>query len=227
MIKDALKSLLDETAGRQPMEHEVKRLLKGLGLSVPKGFFIPAGNFTTEGVRLLHRKKLRFPLVVKAASPDIRSKSEARAVVLGIRTEGELERSAREMLKNVKKARGVLVEEMIGGGLETIAGGLIDAQFGPVVMFGLGGVFVEVFHDVSFALAPASRREALKLASRIKGFGLLKGVRGRPSVDFNALAASLVTVSRLIATGLIKEIDLNPLALSPEGAFVLDAKIFV
>ena len=222
-IKTKLKSLLDETAGRQPLEHEVKRLLSGLGLSVPKGIFIPSGAFVSGEMR---RAKLRFPLAVKAVSPDIRSKTEAKAVRLGIRTEEEFLHEARELM-TISGARGVLAEEMHEAGIETIVGGLVDAQFGPVVMFGLGGFFVEVFHDVSFALAPISRREALKLVLRIKGAGVLRGVRGRPPVDFGALAKAIETVSGLIATGLIKEIDLNPLALFPEGAYVLDAKIFV
>ncbi|MDA8085960.1 MAG: acetate--CoA ligase family protein, partial [Nitrospiraceae bacterium] len=196
-------------------------MLKDLGLQVPKGVFIPAGK------RISRPRGLRFPLAVKAASPDIRSKSEARALRLGIRTEREFLHAAGELLKNVKGARGLLVEEMHEGGIEAIAGGFSDAQFGPVTMFGLGGFFVEVFRDVSFALAPTSRAEALKLASRIKGFNVLKGVRGRPAVDFDAMSRAIETVSRLIATGLIKEIDLNPVSLSPEGAVVLDAKIFV
>ena len=224
-LKDKLKVLLDETAGRQPTEHEVKRLLEELGMAAPRGVFIPAWDFPSKGISEI--SGLRFPIAVKAVSQDIRSKSEAGAVRLGIRTEEEFLRAAGGFLKQVKGVQGVLVEEMIEGGLETIVGGLVDAQFGPVVMFGLGGFFAEVFHDVSFALAPATHGDALKLASRIKGFSVLQGIRGRPPVDTNALAETLVTVSKLIATGLIKEIDLNPLALLPDGAYVLDAKIFV
>ncbi len=104
-------------------------------------------------------------------------------------------------------------------------GGVVDDQFGPVVMFGLGGLFVELFRDVAFALAPVKHEDAFWLVRQVKGYKLLEGYRGRPPVDIDILLEMVVKVSEMIATGLIKEIDLNPVSLYPEGAMVLDAKI--
>ncbi len=213
--------------GPQPMEHEAKRLLSGLGLSVPEGVFIEkTGKRPSREYVLSKTGRLGFPLAAKTVSPAVRSKSEAGGVRLRLETGREVLEAVRELMYK-EEARGVLVERFIEGGTETIVGGLVDAQFGPVVMFGLGGIFTEVFGDVSFALAPAGPAEARNLISRIKGQNVLHGVRGRPAADLKALASAIVTVSRLIATGLIKEIDLNPISLFPTGAFVLDAKIFV
>ena len=213
--------------GPQPMEHESKRLLSGLGLPVPKGVFIKkTGKKISKEEVLFKTGGIGFPLAAKTVCPAIRSKSEAGGVRLRIETSRELLDAVRKLME-IEGSRGVLVEQMVEGGTEAIVGGLIDAQFGPVVMFGLGGIFTEVFRDVSFALAPTSPKEAQRLISRIKGQSVLQGVRGRLPVDFKTLGAAIVTVSRLMATGLIQEIDLNPLSLFPRGAFVLDAKIFV
>ncbi|NMC75295.1 MAG: acyl-CoA synthetase, partial [Geobacteraceae bacterium] len=95
------------------------------------------------------------------------------------------------------------------------------------VMFGLGGVFVELFHDIAFALAPMTRDDAFRLMERVKGCRLLTGYRGAPPRDLEAVADILVIVSELIAVGLLEEIDLNPVALYPQGAMILDAKMFV
>jgi acetyl-CoA synthetase (ADP-forming) len=109
--------------------------------------------------------------------------------------------------------------------VEVIVGGVIDPQFGPVVMFGLGGVAVELFRDVAFALAPLERGAARRLAAAPKGAALLHGWRGRPAVDREALVSVIVTVSELIGSGLLEEIDLNPVLLYPDGAMVVDAKL--
>jgi len=116
---------------------------------------------------------------------------------------------------------------MAAPGLEVILGGIVDEQFGPVVMFGLGGIFVEVFRDVAFALAPTEREEAIRLIKQVKGYKLLEGYRGREPVDIDILLKMIVDVSKLMATGLIKEIDLNPVVLYHRGAMVLDAKLSV
>ena len=223
--REIVEEFLRGIQGPQPMEHESKRLLSGLGIPVPKGVFIPKENISQKEV-FLKTAPLGFPLVAKTASPAFRAKTEAGAIRLRLEKKEQAMEAARE-LAGIEGAKGVLIEQMIEGGTEAIVGGLMDAQFGPVVAFGLGGIFAEVFRDVSFALAPVNEKEALRLATRIKGKELLFGIRGRPPADLKALSAAIATVSRLIATGLIKEIDLNPLALFPSGAFALDAKIFV
>ena len=122
-------------------------------------------------------------------------------------------------------AKGVLVEEMAPSGTEVIVGGIIDPQFGPVVMFGLGGIYVELFKDVAFALAPLDEKDARWLIGQIKGHVLLEGYRGGRPADTGALVNILIAVSRLMASGRFNEIDLNPVVLYPDSAMVLDAKM--
>jgi acyl-CoA synthetase (NDP forming) len=106
-----------------------------------------------------------------------------------------------------------------------IIGGTVDNQFGPVVMFGLGGIFVELFRDIAFGLAPLTTEDAQWLIRQIKGYRLLEGYRGKPSVDKDHLVRMLISVSEAMASGLVSEIDLNPVALYPDGAIILDAKM--
>lgn len=112
-------------------------------------------------------------------------------------------------------------------GIEVIIGGVIDKQFGAVVMFGLGGVFVELFKDIAFALAPLKEEDALWLIKQVKGYRLIEGYRGKPAVDKGALIKTILTVSEIISSGYVEEIDLNPVALYPNGAMILDAKLRV
>ncbi len=217
--RERLAALLAAHEGEQSfLEHEVKELLRGAGFPVPAGRFIPTG------VPLPSPLGLRFPLVAKVASRRVVSKSDVGGVRFGIAAAAELER-VRTELSRIDGAEGVLVEETAPPGVEVIVGGTLDPQFGPVVMFGLGGLFVELFRDVAFALAPITGEEALRLADRTRGSRLLHGFRGRPPVDREALAGVIVTVADLIASGLVAEVDLNPVALYPDGALVLDGKI--
>lgn len=218
-----IKELIEKNIGKTALlEHEVKALLKESGLPVPKGIFV--SKEMTDHIPAI--VDLSYPLVAKVSSSKIVSKSEVNGVRIGLKNENELKKAVLELLQ-IEDAEGVLIEEMALPGLEVIVGGVIDEQFGPVVMFGLGGVFVELFRDVVFALAPIEKEDALWLVKQIKGYRLLEGYRGRPPVDIHSLLKMIVTVSEIIATGLIKEIDLNPVSLYPEGAMVLDAKILV
>ncbi len=199
-------------------EHEVKNLLRGIGLSVPNGRLFGTGEVIPVKV------DLRFPLVAKISSLRITSKSNVGGVRTGIRDGDELKTAVQE-LSGVPGAEGVLVEEMAPEGIEVIIGGIIDPQFGPVMMFGLGGVFVELFKDVAFGLAPMDPEGARRLVRETRGSLLLEGYRGKPPIDKEALIRALVIVSDMMATGLVGEIDLNPVALFPEGLMVLDAKM--
>jgi acetyltransferase len=200
------------------LEPEVKGLLRGLGLAVPRGCFLLSGSPPSVP------PGLSFPLVAKVASRCIAAKSEVGGVRTGITDRRQLA-AAMAALARILGEEGVLVEEQAPAGVEVIVGGVIDPQFGPVVMFGLGGFLVEFFRDVSFALAPVCRDEALRLVERTRGSELFAGFRGRPPVDREALASVIATVSELIGSGLLAEIDLNPVALYPSGALVLDAKM--
>ena len=204
------------------LEHEVKGLLRDAGLSVPRGFFL-RGDEGTDSL-LPKAQGLSYPLVAKVSSSRIASKTDVRGVVTGIRDEGELS-DVVGRLAGIDGAEGVLVEEMAPQGIEVIVGGIVDPQFGPVVMFGLGGVFVELFRDVAFGLAPLSRQDALELVERVRGARLLKGYRGRPPADMASLSLIMETVSDLMATGLLQELDLNPVAIYQKGSCILDAKM--
>ncbi len=218
-----IRDLIEKNKGKKTfLEHEVKGLLKEYGFSVPKGIFV--SKEMTDHIPEI--ADISYPVVVKVSSSKIISKSEVNGVRIGLKNEDELKKAIEE-LSQIKDAEGVLIEEMAAPGLEVIVGGVIDGQFGPVVMFGLGGIFVELFKDVAFALAPATNEDALWLIKQIKGYRVLEGYRGRPPVDIHTLLKIIVTISEIIATGLIKEIDLNPVSLYPEGAMVLDAKISV
>jgi len=216
-IKELIKKNIGKTA---LLEHEVKALLKEMGFPVPKGIFVD--KEMVEQIPMI--VDISYPVVAKVSSSRIVSKSEVNGVRIGLKNEIELKKAVLELLQ-IEDAEGALIEEMAAPGIEVIIGGVVDEQFGPVVMFGLGGFFVELFKDVAFALAPIEKEDALWLVNQIKGYRLLEGYREKPPVDINTLLEIIVKVSGIIATGLIKEIDLNPVSLYPQGAMVLDAKI--
>jgi acetate---CoA ligase (ADP-forming) subunit beta len=218
IIDKVQKFLHTETDRGVFHEHKVKGLLRELGMSVPKGVFVPTG----AGVSSI--SGLSYPLAAKVVSSRITSKSDIGGVRLGIENGDELEIAVLE-LAQLSRAEGVLVEEMAPPGFEVIVGGAIDIAFGPIVMFGLGGLFVELFREVSFALAPVTREQARWLVRETKGEKIMQGFRGKPPLDIDAIVTVIVTISELIATGLFQTIDLNPVALYPSGALVLDAKM--
>ncbi|MEW6109936.1 MAG: acetate--CoA ligase family protein [Nitrospirota bacterium] len=216
-----IKEFIEKNKGRTAyLEHEVKGLLKEAGLPVPLGRFIKS----KEEISSL--PDIKYPLVAKVSSTKITSKSDVQGVRTGLKNWDELYNAVSELL-GITHAEGVLVEEMAPDGLEVIVGGVTDRQFGPVVMFGIGGIFVELFKDVAFGLAPISVEDAFRLIKQIRGYPLLEGYRGKPAADINALLKIIVVVSELMGSGLIKELDLNPVALYPEGAIILDAKMTI
>ncbi len=216
-LEDLIEKNKDKTV---LLEREVKGLLKAMGVAVPRGVFVGMDEAGAPS----SLPALTYPLVAKVSSAKITSKTDVHGVRTGINNGTELALAIKE-LRLIADAEGVLVEEMAPQGVEVIVGGIIDRQFGPVMMFGLGGIFVELFKDVSFGLAPLSEKDAQRLIGEVKGRRLLEGFRGRAPVDIDALSAVVVKASELMATGLIEEIDLNPVAVYPKGAMVLDAKI--
>jgi len=217
MLKDFLSSCMGAKA---LPEHAVKGFLRQCGLAAPQGVFVP------RGAPLPDLSTMAFPLIAKVSSSQIRSKSDVGGLRPGLADRHVAEAAIAELMA-IRQAEGVLVEEQAAPGVEVIVGAVTDPQFGPVVMFGLGGVFVELFHDVAFAPAPLTRDDAFRLVRRVTAYRLLTGYRGKPPCDLEALADILVTVSELMATGLLEEIDLNPVAVYPRGAMVLDAKMLV
>lgn len=213
-----LREFMERRKGRRSFsEREVKGLLKEMGQNVPRGVFIEKGANVPE-------IELSYPLVAKLSAADILSKSDVGGVRAGIKNSEGLQGAVKDLL-TIEGSEGVLVEEEAPPGIEVIIGGVVDRQFGPVIIFGMGGIFVELFRDAAFALAPVTKKDSLWLISQVKGSTLLRGYRGRPPVDMDALLRAIEAVSEIISSGLIEEVDLNPVALYPGGAIVLDAKM--
>jgi acetyltransferase len=175
-----------------------------------------------------------FPVALKVSSPDIVHKSDAGGVQLNLDTPEAVQRAYGELLAKVKdsfpraKIDGVLVNKMAPAGQEVIIGMNRDPQFGPIILFGLGGVLVEIFRDVALRHPPLSREDALEMIQQIKGYPVLAGYRGQPPVDMNALADCLLAVAELAEENPhIVEIDLNPVFAYPQSALVADARIIM
>ncbi len=173
-----------------------------------------------------------FPVALKISSPDILHKSDVGGVQLNLDSAEAVKKAYNELLSAVKlsspEARmdGVLVSKMAPPGLETIVGMNRDPQFGPVILFGLGGIMVEIFQDVSLRLFPLTKDEALAMLREIKGYGLIAGYRGGPAVDEQALADCILAVAKMAKNHPeIVEIDLNPVFAYPDGILIADARI--
>lgn len=176
--------------------------------------------------------QIGYPVAMKISSPDISHKSDVGGVVLNVKRE-EVRTTYAELMALIKKKvpnakiEGVLVQQMAPSGHETIVGLKKDAQFGHALMFGLGGIFVEVYKDVSFRVVPIEKSDALDMIEEIKGYPILKGIRGRKPVDIEAIARVLVSVSDMAEKENIIELDINPLVVSEKGAIAVDARAMV
>jgi acyl-CoA synthetase (NDP forming) len=221
-----------ETGGVVSMllnEVEAKNMLKKAGVEVTETLLAAS---KTEAVKI--SRELGFPVVLKIVSPDVVHKSDSGGVKLNLKNAEEAGDAYDEILSSVKKAYpaakilGVSVQAMARPGVETIIGVSKDKQFGPVVMFGLGGVWVEVLKDVSFRLAPITDFDASEMIREIKGYKLLTGFRGQPAVKIPALEKMLLAVSEFVSTNpQVEELDLNPVFASADGAIAVDARIVV
>ncbi len=175
-------------------------------------------------------------MVLKIVSPDIVHKSDVGGVVLNLKSDEEVREAFRKIMNNVKNAApnakivGILIQEMVPDGLEVIVGATRDPSFGPIIMFGLGGIFVEVLKDVSFRIAPLSPRDADEMVREIKSYRILEGYRGMPPRDIEAIKDIILKVSKLmLEVAEIKELDLNPVMLyaKGEGARIADARMIL
>jgi acetyl-CoA synthetase (ADP-forming) len=209
------------------LEPEAKELCRGYGLPVGKWRVA-----TTSAEAVEASTGLGFPVVAKIVSPDVIHKSDVGGVILNLEDEREVE-GAFKKIRSICEASnyrfaGMLVEPMAPPGTETIIGGKRDPQFGPVLLFGLGGIFVEVFKDVSFRVAPIEREDALEMISELKALPLLRGIRGRKPSDIDALVDSLLRVSEMMMREeRIKELDLNPTLAYEKGCRVVDARVIL
>jgi acyl-CoA synthetase (NDP forming) len=177
-------------------------------------------------------KKVGFPVALKIVSPQILHKTDAGGVILNVNDETILKEAYQKLLADVRKNKpeaqiqGVLVEKMMPPSTEVIVGGIRDSQFGPSIMFGVGGIFAEVYKDVAFRVAPIDRIDALNLMHEIKGAKILQGVRGEPAADTETLIKVLLNASALMMEhGSISQLDLNPVIAYPDGACAVDSRI--
>jgi len=224
IIREAL------AAGRTALlEQEAKELL---GMHDAPIVLDRLAKTPEEAVRIA--QEIGGEVVLKIVSPDILHKTDAGGVYLRLRSEQEIVKSFQEIIENAKKyddkARvyGCLVSPMLGSGVELIIGTKIDEQFGPVIMFGLGGILVEVVKDVSFRVLPLSRSAAGKMITEIKSAPILNGYRMAAPVDKKAIVDLLLTVSDIIeAYPEIEEMDLNPIIASEKGIAIVDARILL
>jgi len=176
-------------------------------------------------------KRLGFPVALKIVSPDIIHKTEVGGVLLGLNSAEEVSQGADTMLGRVRSKcptaniTGVLVQPMVSRGRELLLGMIRDPQFGPVVMVGFGGIYVEVLKDTVTRLAPLSHGEALEMLGELRMAPLLRGVRGEPPVNRSALAETICRFAQLaIDVTDLREIELNPVVASPSGVVAVDAR---
>ncbi|THB80548.1 MAG: CoA-binding protein, partial [Desulfobacteraceae bacterium] len=174
------------------------------------------------------------PVVMKIVSKDILHKSDAKAVMVGLENTREVKSAFKKIWANAKAydpdavLDGVLVQKMVSGGVEVILGVNRDPKFGHAVMFGLGGIFVEVYKDVAFRLAPFGRNVARRMVKSIKGYPLLTGVRGNPPSDIEMLEKNLVSLRAMVDNHpMIEELDINPLFVHPEGEGTTVADVII
>jgi acyl-CoA synthetase (NDP forming) len=217
------RTALDEAAG--------KTLLAEYGIAVPKTLVVKSAGGIGDALNAL-----TFPVVVKVMSGDILHKSDAGGVRVNLRTADEVHEAITAMaaLPKIKAARvdGWLVEEMAPPGQEMVIGGLRDPDFGPLVMVGVGGIFVEVLADVAFRICPITRLDAEEMIDELKGAALLQGARGREPVSREGIIDALLNIGG--EDGLlmqhaddIAEADINPLIVSASGAVAVDARFIL
>jgi len=210
-------------------EVEAKDALRDAGVSVT------ATTLATSAEEAVAQAEAAgYPVVLKVVSPDIAHKSDAGGVELNLKSADEVRSAHGAILASCKEAvpgatiTGVAVQHMAPQGTEVIVGMTTDPQFGPVMMFGLGGIMVEVLKDVSFRLVPLTERDAGQMIDEIKGKPVLEGVRGQPPADIAALKQTILKVSQFVeANPDVKELDLNPVFAYPDGAVAVDARIVI
>ena len=179
-------------------------------------------------------EKIGYPVVLKIVSPDIIHKSDAGGVMVNLKSKVEVKNAYGQILENAKKYKatakivGVLVQEMAPQSTEIIVGAIKDPQFGQTLMFGLGGIFVELFKDVTFRVAPITQEDAREMVTEVKAYPVLTGYRNSPPADIDAIINILLNTSRLVMDNPeIKELDLNPIMAYGNGAKTVDARIIL
>jgi acyl-CoA synthetase (NDP forming) len=213
----------------QLTEIESKQLIKEAGIPVAEA---KLAQTKTEAISL--SKKMGFPVVLKIVSPDVIHKSDSGGVELGLASVAQVGKAYSKILSAIKKhypkakIQGVSVQKMARPGVEVIIGMTKDAQFGPVLMFGLGGILVEVLKDVAFRIVPLTKRDAHEMIKDIKGYPVLEGYRGQEPADVAFLEDLILKVSDFVDKNPeIKELDLNPVFAYKNRAVAVDARVIL
>jgi acyl-CoA synthetase (NDP forming) len=210
-------------------EVDSKRMLLEAGINVTATELA-----RTKDEAMAISERLGYPIVLKIVSSDVAHKSDAGGVKLKLQTQGEVAEAYDAILQSVREKypqaaiQGVSVQKMARPGVEVVIGMYEDKQFGPVLMFGLGGVWVEILKDVSFKLTPMTRQDASDMIKEIKGYDLLKGFRGSEPVDTDYLEKMILKVAQLVEQNpQIRELDINPVFAYRDEAIAVDARIIV
>ena len=210
-------------------EFESKKVLKEAGIPV-----VATKLAKTQKEAVSLSRKIGFPVALKISSPDVIHKSDSGGVKLSLKNVSEVKTAYNEIIKTVTHKypdvfiHGLSVQKMVRPGTEVIVGTSKDPQFGPVIMFGLGGIFVEVLKDVSFRIIPVSQRDAQEMIQEIKGYSLLQGYRGKEPANIPALVDMILKVSKFVDENpMIKELDLNPIFAYADSAVAVDARIIL
>jgi len=211
------------------LETEAKTICSEYGISVTKFDLAKSEIEATE-----QAEKIGYPVVLKIVSPDIIHKTDAGGVLVNLRNASEVANGYNRIIDNIKKYKadakivGILVQEMAPQGTEVIVGAIKDPQFGQTIMFGLGGIFVEMLKDVNFRVAPLAPEDAREMITKLKAFPLLNGYRNTPPSDIDALVNIICNTSKLVMdVPEIKELDLNPIMAYNKGAKTVDARIIL
>jgi len=211
--------------GRKTLsEYESKQVLAAYDIPVTREILVRDKTSLDKAI-----KKIGFPLVMKGCSADIAHKTEKGLIHVDIRTATEAKKAFREIMTGMEGFEGgVLIQEMIKGRRELVMGLTRDPQFGPCVMFGLGGIFTEILRDISFRHAPLDVRDAQEMMQEIRGHKILDAVRGMEAADTKRLTGMLISIGRIgVEMPEVSEIDLNPVILSGSNPVVVDALVIL
>ena len=223
-ISELLKNKL-ESNEMVLTEFESKELLKGIGIAIPEQELTATKEETVTAAN-----KIGFPVVMKLIAEDIVHKSDTGAVKLNIKNEDETIAAYDDLMKIPSQSKKTIsVQKMADEPItELIIGMTTDAQFGPALMFGIGGILVELLEDVSFRIAPITEYDAREQIHEIKGFPILDGYRGKPKADLDAIVNTLLKISDLVIEHEeINEMDLNPVFIYENGLICVDARIIL
>lgn len=227
--KQKIQNIVEASKGnpRVITEESSKEILSEYGIKVPKYALV-----TNSDEAVQKSKEIGFPLVAKIVSPDILHKTDVGGVKVGLSSEDEVKKAFDDMFNRLKEkfdVKGVLLEKMVPKGVELIVGLQNDSQFGPSIMVGLGGIYTELFKDVSFRVLPVTKNEAAKMLESLRGKDILKGFRGSKPIDLDMLSQAIVNIGTLGVdmAGKYESIDFNPVVVYPDSYYVVDAKIIL